>query len=120
MRYRPGPTRSSDGLPTRRTRPCWRRPPPAPTTSPGNGAPTRWREHYRKQPGAGSVSSTRKALALTREPDLTPSPGSVPASLLPHGSQPAVELRLGGVRYHPAIGGAEQHARRLLLEIGDR
>ena len=59
-------------------------------------------------------------MALTREPDLTPSPGSVPASLLPDVSQPAVDLRLVGFRYHPAIGGAEQHARRLLLEIGDR
>ncbi|MDQ6794860.1 MAG: glycosyltransferase family 4 protein [Chloroflexota bacterium] len=30
------------------------------------------------------------------------------------------QVRLVGFRYHPAIGGAEQHARRLLREIGDR
>jgi glycosyltransferase involved in cell wall biosynthesis len=31
-----------------------------------------------------------------------------------------VDLRLVGFRYSPAVGGAEQLARRLLLEIGDR
>lgn len=33
---------------------------------------------------------------------------------------PASDVRLVGFRYHPAIGGAEQYARRLLREIGDR
>jgi glycosyltransferase involved in cell wall biosynthesis len=33
---------------------------------------------------------------------------------------PASDVRLVGFRYHPAIGGAEQYARRLLYEIGDR
>ncbi|OLB92117.1 MAG: hypothetical protein AUI15_21640 [Actinobacteria bacterium 13_2_20CM_2_66_6] len=36
---------------------------------------------------------------------------------MPH---PASDVRLVGFRYHPAIGGAEQYARRLLREIGDR
>jgi glycosyltransferase involved in cell wall biosynthesis len=30
------------------------------------------------------------------------------------------QVRLAGFRYHPAIGGAEQHARRMLREIADR
>jgi glycosyltransferase involved in cell wall biosynthesis len=54
-------------------------------------------------------------LALTREPGQT------------HERQPDVQLgrltcdvRLVGFRYHPAIGGAEQYARRLLRELGDR
>ena len=34
--------------------------------------------------------------------------------------QPGVDVRLIGFRYHPAIGGAEQHARRLLSELGSR
>ncbi len=33
---------------------------------------------------------------------------------------PASDVRLVGFRYHPAIGGAELYARRLLREIGDR
>jgi glycosyltransferase involved in cell wall biosynthesis len=36
---------------------------------------------------------------------------------MPH---PASDVRLVGFRYHPAIGGAELYARRLLYEIGDR
>jgi glycosyltransferase involved in cell wall biosynthesis len=36
---------------------------------------------------------------------------------MPH---PDSDVRLVGFRYHPAIGGAEQYARRLLREIGDR
>ena len=30
------------------------------------------------------------------------------------------QVRLTGFRYHPAVGGAEQHARRMLREIGQR
>jgi len=57
-------------------------------------------------------------LALTREPG---QPHERELALLqtdtPH---PASDVRLVGFRYHPAIGGAEQYARRLLREIGDR
>jgi glycosyltransferase involved in cell wall biosynthesis len=37
-------------------------------------------------------------------------------------SQPAAtpDLRVAGFRYHPAVGGAEHLARRLIREIGDR
>jgi glycosyltransferase involved in cell wall biosynthesis len=59
-------------------------------------------------------------LALTREQDLNPSPGSDLGLTAARVSQPSVDVRLVGFRYHPAIGGAEQHARRLLREIGDR
>ncbi len=42
---------------------------------------------------------------------LDPQPGAV---------HPRTQVRLVGFRYHPAIGGAEQHARRLLQELADR
>jgi glycosyltransferase involved in cell wall biosynthesis len=57
-------------------------------------------------------------VALTREPDLgRQHEPAFHASDLPH---PDCDVRLVGFRYHPAIGGAEQYARRLLFEIGDR
>ena len=59
-------------------------------------------------------------MALTREPDLSRPRQHEPASRptdLPH---PDCDVRLVGFRYYPAIGGAEQYARRLLREIGDR
>ncbi len=59
-------------------------------------------------------------MALTREPDLG-QPQQREAALSPHEIQlPDSDVRLVGFRYHPAIGGAEQFARRLLREIGDR
>lgn len=43
---------------------------------------------------------------------MAPVPASVPSV--------AARLRVAGFRYHPAIGGAEQYARRLVKEFGDR
>jgi glycosyltransferase involved in cell wall biosynthesis len=59
-------------------------------------------------------------LALTREPDLGQPQQLEPVLPPPDLKQPAADVRLVGFRYHPAIGGAEQYARRLLREIGDR
>ena len=57
-------------------------------------------------------------MALTREPDLgRQHEPAFHATDLPH---PDCDVRLVGFRYHPAIGGAEQYARRLLREIGER
>ena len=47
-------------------------------------------------------------------------PSNFPPPLAGEGRVGAVDLRLVGFRYFPAVGGAEQLARRLLLEIGDR
>lgn len=59
-------------------------------------------------------------MALTREPDLGPPPQREPAFRPTDLQHPASDVRLVGFRYYPAIGGAEQYARRLLREIGDR
>ena len=59
-------------------------------------------------------------MALTREPDLGQPHQREPAFVPTDMQHPASDVRLVGFRYHPAIGGAEEYARRLLREIGDR
>ncbi|HEY9288216.1 MAG TPA: glycosyltransferase family 4 protein, partial [Candidatus Dormibacteraeota bacterium] len=53
-------------------------------------------------------------MALIREADLAG------AREIEPDNEPAVDVRLVGFRYHPALGGAEQHSRRLLQELGPR